>query len=144
MVFLIITIVGLITLLIKIAKTFTGFYLWRMNAWNVYCTLILCAFINWDIVIAKYNLEIHKKNLDLEFLLSLSDKTLPILFKNKEAFKGKNQISEEYSNVRGYNYLWRLNNKIENFNSRMEKGSWKSWNYVDYKAFDELKSLKYN
>lgn len=140
-IFLIITIIGLFSLLVKVNKTLSSFYLWRINAWNVYLVMGICCFFNWDILITRYNLEIHKGDVDLEFLFSLSNKTAPLLIKHREVFQNVER-GQYSSNGRFIDYNTLLKLKIKELDFLIEKCSWKSWNYADYMAYKEVKALE--
>lgn len=135
--FLIATLVGLITLFIKIRKAKTSFYLLRVNSWNVYALLIVMSIINWDMVIAKHNMNHSlKKNIDIEFLLTLSDKALPTL----DANWGKFDLGDRYNYRFRESYRSYLDLRIRRFMERKERTTWKSWNYSEDKAYHYFKS----
>lgn len=84
-IFATLSLVGLATVYIKVAKQKTVFFLYRINTKIWYALLVLLSFINWDILIVSYNLEkAHKIGVDVDHLMSFSDKTLPILRKKRE------------------------------------------------------------
>ncbi len=135
MFFLCAVIVGLITLFIKINKAKTSFYLLKVNSWAVYGLLLVLSLVNWDDVIVKHNIKhTHEVRLDVHFLMSLSDKTLPVLYENKDTLR--------LSDRRGYhgNLEQRLNDRIYRFMANQRKLSWKSWNQADAKAFEYFES----
>lgn len=116
--FLLMVMIGLLTVFIKIANRRTNYYLLRVNAWAGIIILTLATTIHWDEFIARYNLQ--RKNevpLDVPFLLSLSDKTLPLLDQHKAGF----QKPEEQA----------LQERKTDFIKRQEERSWLSWNYSD-------------
>jgi len=137
LVFAILCIIGLATVYLKVAKQKTLFFLFRVNGNIWYGLLLLFSVVNWDIVIAKYNLSQNDKvAIDADYLLSLSDKTLPILDRNRaklhyiqsKAPEGieivKPQTAEFYSD--------RLDKRIGYFKARYQKESWVSWNLPDW------------
>ncbi|GAB5417326.1 MAG: hypothetical protein Crog4KO_29080 [Crocinitomicaceae bacterium] len=135
MFFLCAVIIGLITLYIKINKAKTSFYLLKVNSWAVYGLLLLLSLVNWDGVIVKHNIKYtHEVRMDVEFLMSLSDKTLPILYENKDKLR--------LSDRRCYygNMELQLYNRINQFMANQRKISWKSWNHADAKAFEYFES----
>jgi hypothetical protein len=95
----------------------------------------LGALVNWDLVIAAYNLKYTKKNLDTSFLLTLSDTTLGLLQQNKTLFTDKQYAPEVYQ-VTVKDYLY---SRVVDFKERYEGESWLSWNYSDYEAYEQLK-----
>lgn len=79
-VFALLCLVGLSTVYIKVAKQKTVFYLYRVNAKVWYALLLLFSFVNWDTLMVNYNFSIAEKiGIDVDHLMSFSDKTLPIL-----------------------------------------------------------------
>ncbi|WP_316765564.1 DUF4173 domain-containing protein [Pedobacter frigiditerrae] len=88
LVFLILCTIGLITVYIKVAQQKTLFFLFKTNGFVWYCLLLVAGFVNWDVFIVNYNIN-NRNNiaLDLDHLLDMSDKTLPLLDKNRELLK---------------------------------------------------------
>lgn len=83
-VFLTLCTIGLITVYVKVAKQKTFYYLCKSNGMIWYILLLISGIINWDVFIVNYNIENRKSiTLDLDHLLDLSDKTLPLLDKNR-------------------------------------------------------------
>ena len=67
----------------KIWSKKTNYFLFRINAWAGIAVLVLATTIHWDEFIAGYNLKRRNTvELDVPFLLSLSDKALPLLDTN--------------------------------------------------------------
>lgn len=85
LVFATLSLIGLITVYIKVAKHKTTFYLYRVNSKIWYVLLISLSFVNWDVLIVNYNInQLDKIGVDAEHLMSFSDKTLPLLEKNRD------------------------------------------------------------
>jgi len=79
-IFLLLTIYGIITVILKIKNKKSSFYLFRTNSLALYIMLIIIAFFDWDTIIARYNFRNYQKSyVHFNYLSSLSDKTLPIL-----------------------------------------------------------------
>lgn len=135
LVFLVMVLVGLVTVFIKIQQRKTAYYLWRVNGWFAVGLLVVASCIHWDETIAGYNLA-HKNSIppDIKFLLSLSDKTLPLLEKNQDILEGK----KENPPGTGDYLLRSTQTELEIFQMRkkafFEKQrtySWLSWNAAD-------------
>jgi hypothetical protein len=141
--FLILTIIGLITLIIKIEKIKTSYYLLKTNSWSIYYVIILLAVFNWDLIIADYNLNRKSSNvIDKEFLISLSNETLPIVYNNLdkiEKIDNSKILYYGYENQILYSTL--MNYKIKEFKKEYEKRSILSWNYSDYMAYKKLNKV---
>ncbi len=137
LVFAILCIIGLVTVYIKVVKEKTLFYLFKVNG-NIWFVLLLAfSLINWDVFIAKYNLSNSDRiAVDADYLLSLSDKTLPILDQNRSKLqftpaKGFYRIEiGEPRNTWFYDEL--LNERIGYFKERYQNVSWLSWNLQDW------------
>lgn len=84
-IFATLSLIGLITVYLKVAQQKTVFFLYRLNSKIWYILLVTLSFINWDSVIVHYNLaKADKIGVDVNHLMSLSDKTLPLLVKNRD------------------------------------------------------------
>lgn len=133
--FLIATIVGLITLYIKITQLKSAFYLLKVNSLNIISVLILLSSFNWDIIIAKYNINtISSEKMDVLFLLTLSDKTLPLIEENKHLLNQENPFYTEPT--------YRYEDKLNTFLETQEKLSWLSMNLSTQKAINYYKNRK--
>lgn len=136
--FLLMVLVGLATVFLKIWNRKTNYFLFRVNAWAGVVVLVLATTIHWDEFIAGYNLK--RKNtvdLDVSFLLSLSDKALPLLDTNIVAIqKRENELhpsAATYDNVVTCDtcYIEQLKQREIAFAQKQQQFSWLSWNYAD-------------
>lgn len=142
--FLLLTLIGLLTLIIKVKQLKSYFYLLRVNTWAVYCILILLSVFNWDMIIARTNLANENgSGIDIDFYLELSPQTYPIITQNLE--KVEEQIAQHHaSGVRWTNcnsieeFKKALSNRKYYFFKSYNKYSWQSWNYSDYNAINNL------
>jgi hypothetical protein len=119
--FLILTIFGLFTVYLKVARKRSVFHLLHLNSWAVYGMMLLLSVFNWDVLITRYNLtHPQKAPVDLSFLYNtVSDKNLLILKDYKD--------DPALGNDRWYR------NKVELFERRLQRyPGWLSWNYADY------------
>ena len=133
--FLLLVVAGLVTVFLKVRYAKTSYYLMRVNAWCAVLLLVLGGLVQWDVLIAKYNIE-HSKRvpLDLPFLLELSDNTLPVLDANLFVLKEREKDLNQQNISVG-----RCNNCIEEILSaraaayvqKQQKYSWLSWNVTD-------------
>ncbi|WP_199118970.1 DUF4173 domain-containing protein [Pedobacter sp. ASV28] len=84
LVFATLSLIGLVTVYLKVAKHKTAFYLYRVNSKIWYVLLILLSFVNWDVLIVSYNInQLDKIGVDVDHLMGFSDKTLPLLAQNR-------------------------------------------------------------
>jgi hypothetical protein len=134
--FLVLVLFGLITVFIKIQQVKTTYYLLSVNAWFAIIVLVFSSCVHWDEMIVKYNLA--RKNtipLDIQFLLSLSDKALPVLEANVDVLEKYSTQTTDGNDV----YLYRSGLTAKQFFERRkvdffrEQNSynWLSWNFAD-------------
>ncbi len=83
--FLLLTVFGLGTLLLKIWQRRSAFSLVRLNSWAAYAMLLGLAAGNWEIWIAEYNLQSRFPRLDIGFLLAMPPRVLPVLAAHEAA-----------------------------------------------------------
>ncbi len=145
LVFLLMVLMGLITVFIKIQQQKTNYFLLKVNAWFAIIVLVLASCIHWDETIAGYNLA--RKNsiaLDVKFLLTLSDKTLPLLEKNQDVLSQKQpgtQDSEgDYLYRSNLNFKQLFDKRKADFILSQKNYSWLSWNQADAYVREHLSS----
>ncbi|WP_026351488.1 DUF4153 domain-containing protein [Hymenobacter aerophilus] len=90
--FLLLTFFGLITVLLKIWQRRSAFALVRLNSLAAYGLLLLLALGNWEIWIARYNLNARFQTLDLGFLLEMPARVLPELAARQQVLDGMRRI----------------------------------------------------
>jgi hypothetical protein len=142
--FLIMVGVGLFTVFIKIHYKRTAYYLLRVNAWAGIFLLVSASTVHWDYTIARYN--ISRKTaipLDLPFLLSLSDKTLPLIEKNKDILVDTGTRWSNYEmDFSGKNAVEYFEIRKDAFMEEQKQYSWLSWNASDAWVKKELKDRR--
>jgi hypothetical protein len=135
LVFLLMVFMGLATMFIKIHQRKTSYYLLRVNGWFAIVLLVAASGIHWDETMARYNLA--NKNtipLDVKFLLTLSDKTLPLIQKNQDVLEEKKQTvlgEGAYLNRSELSAKEMFEERKRNFLEEQKKYSWLSWNSAD-------------
>jgi hypothetical protein len=135
LVFLLMVLMGLITVFIKIHRRKTAYYLWRVNGWFAVILLVAASCVHWDETIARYNLA-HKNSVppDVKFLLTLSDKTLPLLDKNQDVLDGTKELilgEGEYFYRSGLTPKEFFEMRKKDFFQKQKTYSWLSWNVAD-------------
>ncbi|MDR6785055.1 hypothetical protein ABIE26_003753 [Pedobacter africanus] len=139
LVFAMLCIIGLITVYIKVSRQKTFFYLAKINGQLWFALLLTFSTINWDIFIVKYNID-HANTvaIDPDYLLSLSDKTLPFLDKNRTRFihpPAAQKIAPPSALVTPEVDLQkRLDQRITHFAERYKRTTWLSWNLPDWNS----------
>lgn len=134
-VFLALVLAGLCTIFIKIHYRKSNYYLFRVNAWVAIVVMVLCSCVHWDEWIASHNLSRKGEiPVDVNFLLNLSDRTLPIIEQHKEVLDTAYLKAHDEVN---YIYGARMT-PLQYFEMRKQqffetqKGySWLSWNWSD-------------
>jgi hypothetical protein len=147
-VFIALTFIGLFTMLIKIYKAKSFFYLLRVNFWAALIILTSVTCINWDIFIAKYNVEFTKgAQLDTDFLLKLSPKSYPYILDSMEKVAKQIEAHDSTGQVLQYSsreyFEEQLHRQSLIYIDEHKSSSWRSFNFADDYALAYLKN-KYN
>ncbi len=133
--FLAIVSIGLISLVYKLYARKTIGYLIKFNGWSAFVVLLVVSWINWDILIARYNIHYAKNEfVDAGFLLSLSPKTYPYLEKHKEEIeqRGKTYYHSNFGEL--------LYSRKDEFFHEYDSKSWLSWSYEAQRAYKSIKN----
>ncbi|MNK01795.1 hypothetical protein D3C87_196030 [compost metagenome] len=143
LIFAILCIIGLVTVYIKVAKQKSLFYLFKTNGHIWFVLLLLFSTVNWDVLIAKYNINYTSPSgIDLDYLFSLSDKTLPILDKNRSKLYATSipdlKSPKAVLLTQNDKFQRRLDRRIGYFAERYQKVSWLSWNMPDWQTHQYL------
>lgn len=145
LVFLVMTLVGLITLYIKVRNKKSTFFVLKINSWAMYLLFFAMSAFNWDIIVVRFNLAMPEtKTIDKGYLLTFSDKTLPYLYANRVRFMDTKSI--EFNNGFEYvqiNHMDKINQRVADFTKRVgkEDETFMSWNYADENAKIYLEEL---
>ena len=96
--FLLLTFFGLATVLLKIWQRRSAYGLVRLNALACYAVLLLLAAGNWEVWIARYNLQPRFRSVDVGFLLDMPDRVLPTLLARRAVLDHATQltVNDEY------------------------------------------------
>lgn len=137
LVFLILVMSGLVTVFIKINRIKTSYYLLKINAWVVMISFVTASCLHWDEIIMRYNLA-HKSSitLDVKFLLSLSDKTLPLIEQHQDVLERSlistpenDEGDQLYRSSLSAKQFFEYRKKI--FFEKQQAYTWLSWNVAD-------------
>ena len=93
--FLLLVFFGLGTVLLKIWQRRSAYSLMRLNALAVYAVLLLLAAGNWEVWIARYNLQPRFRSIDVGFLLDMPARVLPTLLARRAALDHATQLTVE-------------------------------------------------
>jgi signal transduction histidine kinase len=142
--FLLLMVVGLITLFLKVKERRTLFYLLRVNTWAAFTVLIGLTTVDWDRLIVRVNLE-HSNpgEIDIDNYLAMSDKVLPLLYANLDLVE--QQMARHRNNrVRWVDHLEpqafrdALDAKRDRFMERMRSQHWQEWTWADARTLAAL------
>lgn len=127
--FLILVIGGLYSLYVMIQERRSLYYLWVINAWILYTSLLGNSLVNWDVFITRYNLyQAKHETIDTEFLLrEVSDKNLPLLLNEHNLLLNRSNIDPNLVDRK-------LRAKIQSFERRQARLDWRGWNWADVKT----------
>ena len=135
-IYLLLTLIGLATTLIKVLKKKNNMYLFLRNGWIFYGFLILFTLPGWENIVTSYNIN-HVENPDAAYLLSISNSNLiqllPLYKKDVKDTNASDQRQSEY--CRG-EYCAKLFDVL----SEYRKQDWRSWYYDESKMYKELTS----
>ena len=144
MIFLMLTLYGLYTVIIKVKDKKSPFYLFKSNALALYMVLVVSSILNWDYIIANYNFKhANESYLDLNYLSDFSDKTLPILARSETELKGietfqNKTFPDDKHKIDSSEYLHIIANRKLQFKKKWEAKNLLSWNLPEYLAYKKL------
>lgn len=119
-VYLLLTLVGLLTSVSKVKNLKNLWFMLRTNINVAFIILFLCTMINWDRTITKYNLE-HINHPDVEYLIGLSSNNADILYEYNKTHKTSNELTRDIE--KKYNDL--INQSYYN--------NWQEMSLINYK-----------
>jgi hypothetical protein len=148
--FLLLTLIGLITIIIKILNKKSSYYLWRVNGLALIFVLALTTCVNWDLHIARYNMKhCDRALIDLRFMAKLNNSALPYTLKTPAELEELNAIQEKAMPFDIHqDYLWDIFvyetavfSKRERFLDRYQHMNWLEWNLADYQTYKKLQAM---
>jgi hypothetical protein len=135
-VWLVLTLIGLLFTLLKVAKRKSNWFLVRSTGWAFFAVLVLSSSINWSTTVANYNIKRSAQSyesLDFYYLKSLSPSVLPMLIDYREKAIGQqNQYSGEY------NLSWEINNFVNSY----EQLGWRSYSPNRTAVYEQLMAFE--
>jgi hypothetical protein len=127
------TVIGLLFTTIKVARKKTNWYLFRANSWAFYAVLIFSCFVNWPVLVAKYNISsaIRRNEPVYEkYLYGLSFHTLPYLAEYQQKYPS---AMADLSNLQFY---------VNTFREDQKELGWQSWSYDRWQTEKKLEAYK--
>lgn len=126
--YLLLTLIGLITTYVKVHDIKSNWFLFRRNAWIFYAVLVVFSFFDWSRVITHYNLTyLDETQIDVNYLIGLSDTNLDLL---DQARRQYDLSLDQESLIQRY---------IDYFIERTSRQDWQSWNYSDHQRYQRLR-----
>lgn len=135
--FLVMTIFGLLTLVVKVNKRKSTYFLLRVNTWFIFLALVCLSFFNWDRIIVSNNLAHHNPSeIDIDHYLELDPTIAPLILSNLDT------IEMQMLAHRNNDHVWvnvldidlfkeKLLKKTKNYMKRQKDRSWASFNVQD-------------
>lgn len=143
--FLILVLFGLITVFIKVRDRKTLRYLLIRNSLAAYIIFVVLSFFNWDLIIARFNINrAEKAFFHTDFMVQLDSNTLPILIMKPDQMQrislAQNKIFHYYDNYLPLEvYNKRLLERKILFLEGYPQMKWLEWNMADYLTYQRLK-----
>lgn len=142
--FLVLVLVGLITLWIKIHGRRSFFWLARVNAWAAFALLVGMTTVDWDSSIVRFNLgHDNPGEIDVDNYLAMNDRVLPLVYANFDLVEA--QMAKHRNNtVRWVEYLEpesfraALDAKRDRFVERYREQRWQERTLADDRAMHLL------
>lgn len=142
--FLLLTLYSIYIVVVKIRDQKSTYYLFSKNSIAAYILLVIMAFFNWDVIIAKYNFS-HSETafVHFDFLAELSNSALPYLDKSKEELSEiddwqleKFPFRKQYMNSDIYYDQIQL--KKKHLLDSWPNDAWQEWNYSGHRSYQKL------
>jgi hypothetical protein len=138
LVFLLLCIIGLVTVYLKVKHKKTLFYLLKTNGLVWYILLLFFGLFNWDQIIMQYNINNqYSIVMDLPHFRKMSDKIIPTIDSQRQRSKQGLIQKDNIESQKELEHL--LDLRIDWFEERYQKTSWLSWNYRDWQTHNYLK-----
>ncbi|HRZ76729.1 MAG TPA: DUF4173 domain-containing protein, partial [Bacteroidales bacterium] len=144
--FLLLALYGLYTVAMKVKERRSLHYLLRRNSLAMMVLLVLASLLNWDNLIARYNVRhADRAFLHLDFMATLPDRSLPLLDIPPAALErihARQVVLFPFTGRTYYmdpeEYTLRIKKRKAEFIERWESTGWLSWNYAEYRAYRRL------
>jgi hypothetical protein len=136
-VFLVLVLIGLVTLFVKLRERKSFFYLVRVNGWAAFAVLVGLTLVDWDSFIVRTNLRhTNPGEIDIDNYLAMSDKVLPLLYADidlveEQMARHRNNRVRWVENLDPLEFRRALDAKRDRFIQRRSGQRWQEWNLAD-------------
>ncbi|MDL2228018.1 DUF4173 domain-containing protein [Bacteroidales bacterium OttesenSCG-928-K03] len=147
MFFLVLVAIGLISIIFKVLKVKSTYYLLRVNGLSLFLILFISTLFNWDVIIAKHNFKHYDRSyVEYRFMAKMDESALPYTVKPIDELINIDNTQREImpAHLR-YNYYWsyseyyeKIEEKKDDFLLDYPNRKFLEWNYADYKAYKML------
>jgi hypothetical protein len=143
--FLVFTLVGLLTMFLKLQKKYTTYNLLKINGWVITMGLVLNCLVPWDKIIVRHNLN-HNVPFDYNFNLTRNSEAQLYLYNNwdKVAHKIKHDTTIDNKDQLIAQEKEALEQSLFNYNQEIKKYNWLSFNWADYSFGKKVNDLVLN
>ena len=143
--FLLLTLFGLATVLLKIWQRRSAYSLVRLNALAAYAVLLLLAAGNWEIWMARYNLNPRFHTVDAGFLLAMPGRVLPTVLARRAVFDQVPALvaddgSGYYHGLSPIYAQQQLDEAVRRWQFQQKDRDWQSLCWADWQAYESLKN----
>ena len=146
--FLLLTLFGLVTVLLKIWQRRSAYSLVRFNSLAAYAVLLLLAAGNWEVWMARYNLQPRFRSVDIGFLLDMPGRALPTLLAHRAVLDQVPHLttSDPYGTavaISAADAQRQLDSAIGRWQTHYARqADWQGRTYADWQTCQGLKSWK--
>lgn len=147
LIWMLLILIGLSLILIRVLYKRSNIWLVRTNMISLFSVLYVVSFLNLPHIISTYNvnstIKNHEKNIDLDYLISLGENTLPALIRIAPIYASR--ISPDLSYNHSFNVRnRRLKNHIIGSPSVLlnSETNWNVWSFRRYRLLNHLTELQ--
>ena len=143
--FLLLVFFGLTTVLLKIWQQRSAYALVRLNALALYVALLALAAGNWEIWIARYNLQPRFQTIDIGFLLDMPGRVLPVLLERRALLDDTRHLTTrggylDATVIDAATARTRLDQRVTEWQATYSAHhDWQEWNYADWQVNNALR-----
>lgn len=147
--FLVLVLLGLLTIMLKVEQKKSLRYLLIMNSLYAYIVFMVLSLFNWDVIIARFNVNHSEKAFfHTNFMVNLDSSALPLLVMDDHKLKRTEAAQKKlypyqvrYMPFDKYNK--EVNERKQNFLAGYPQMQWLSFTVADYRTYEKLSRLQH-